>query len=154
MDCFLEPLGRDLLSRAVGSHALGERSAAAQRVVELAVRLQVLIRIALGDVHVEVGLDLADEADVVACELPTGAGQRPQVGRHVIGAGPIEAVGARHLGGQALGLVRQVGGIGRGLVVHLLTQGGVAGEGVDVAVLDPVEAQTEQVNARLTPCRG
>jgi hypothetical protein len=38
----------------------------------------------------------------------------------------------------------QVGGVGRRLVLHLLTQRGVAGEGVDVTFLDPVEAQTEQ----------
>jgi hypothetical protein len=50
----------------------------------------------------------------------------------------------RHLGGQPLGLQRQVGGIGRGLVAYLLAQPRVTGERVDVAFLDPVEAQTEQ----------
>jgi hypothetical protein len=66
------------------------------------------------------------------------------VGGDVLSADGIEAVGARHLRGQVLGLARQFDRIGRGLVLHLMTQRGVTGEGVDVAFLDPVEAQTEQ----------
>ena len=106
VDGFLEPVGRDLLRRAVRLHSLGERSAAAQCVVELAVRLPIALRVALGDVHVEIRLHLVDEADVLARELPAGAGQRPQVGRDVVGAGRIEAVGVRHLGDQPLGRAR------------------------------------------------
>jgi hypothetical protein len=142
VDGFLEPVRRDLFGRAIGRHALGERSAAAQGVVQLAVGLQVPLGIALGDVHVEIGLDLVDEADVLARELPACTGQRPQMARDVVAARRIEVV--RNLGQQTLGLDGQVGRIGRGLVLHLAAQVRVACVGVDVAFLDPVEAQTDQ----------
>ena len=43
-----------------------------------------------------------------------------------------------------MGLAGQFGGVGRGFVGDLATQRGIAGEGVDVALFDAVEPQTEQ----------
>ena len=105
--------------------------------------LQVALADDPGDMHVEIGLHLVDEADVLARELEVRTGQRAQMRRDVVGAGRIEVI--RDFGGQPLGCQCQVGGIGeRVRVLHLLTQGRVAGEGVDVIFLDPIEAQTEQ----------
>ncbi len=46
-------------------------------------------------------------------------------------------------GQQAVGLAGQLGGLGRRLVGHGAAQRRIAGEGVDVALLDAVEAQAE-----------
>ena len=79
MDAFHEPLGRDFLCDAVGGHPVGQRSGAAQRLVDFAVRLAVGLLVALADVHVEIGLDLVDEPDRPSRELAAGAGQGPQM---------------------------------------------------------------------------
>ena len=69
------------------------------------------------------------------------------MGGEIVGPGLVEAVVPRHLwqlGQQPLGLPGQVGGVGCRLGRHQAAQRGVSGKGVDVAFLDPVEAQTEQ----------
>ena len=104
--------------------------------------LPVFLRIPLGDVHVEVGGHLVDEADLFPGELAACAVQCAQMGGDVGGAVGIQVVG--YLGEQPLRLSGQVRRVGRGFVRARLTQRRVAGEGVDVAFLDPVEAQTEQ----------
>ena len=62
----------------------------------------------------------------------------------VVGPLGVEAVGAGQLGDQPLGLAGQVGGVGRRLGRDDGPQRGIAGEGVDVALLDAVEPQTEE----------
>lgn len=42
-------------------------------------RVAVIVLVSGFDVYVEVGLDLVDESDVVACELAGGAVQRSQM---------------------------------------------------------------------------
>ncbi len=103
--------------------------------------------VAFADVHVEVGVHLVDEADVFAGELAGRALQRAQVSAHIVGALLVESVAPRHIrqrGYQPPGLADQIGRVGRGLGGHRLAQRRIAGEGVDVARFDPVEAQTEQ----------
>ena len=150
MDALLQALGRDLLGAAVGLHPLGQRPRAAERLVEPGVRLLIAVRIAFADLHVEIGVDLVDEADGLPGELPSGTSQRAQMGAEVVGARVVEArraVGARHvrqLGEQPVGLPGQVSGVGSRFGCNGLPQRGVTGEGVDVAFLDPVEPQAEQ----------
>ena len=88
---FLEALRRDLLGAAVGLHPLGQRPGAAERLVEPAMRVAVALRVALGDVHVEIGLDLVDEADGLTGEFPSRTGQGAQMGADVVGARVVEA---------------------------------------------------------------
>ena len=120
MDALLEALRRDLLGAAVGLHPLGQRARAAERFVEAGVRLPVAVRIALADLHVEIGFDLVDEADGLPGEFPSGTSQRAQMGAEVVGAGVVEArraVGARHagqLGEQPVGLPARSAGSGAG----------------------------------------
>ena len=58
--------------------------------------------------------------------------------------GPAGAAGhLRQFGEQALGLAGQLGRFGCGFVGHQPAQLRIAGEGVDVALGDPVEPQTE-----------
>src|SRR5690606_25363125 len=144
VDAVLEPLRRDLLGGPVGLHAFGQRAGAAQRLVEPAVRLPVHLGITLGDVDVEVGLDLLDEPDGFAGEFAAGAGQRPQVGGQIVGPGLFQTVDPGQFGQQPFGLAGQTGRIRGRLVGHLGAQLRIAGEGVDVTVLHPVEPQPEQ----------
>ena len=51
---------------------------------------------------------------------------------------------AGQFGQQSVGLAGQVGGVGSRLGRDRLAQSGIAGEGVDVALLDPVKPQAEQ----------
>ncbi len=128
----------------MGLHPIGERAAAAERLVELAVRLAVPLGVALGDVDVEVVAHLLDEPDVLAGELAARARQRLEVRGEVVGALGVEAVGVGHLGQQALGVAGQRRR-GRARVrTPLRGAARVPGERVDVALLDPVESQTEQ----------
>ena len=107
-------------------------------------RLPVLLGVALGDADVEIGLDLVDEPDILAGEFAARAGQRAQVGADELGTARVP-VGARaQFGQQPVGLTGQVGGLRSRLVGDRTPQFGVSGEGVDVAFLDPVEAQPEQ----------
>lgn len=75
MDALFEAFRRDLVSGAVSLDAFGERTAAAQRLVEFGVRGPVLVRITLADADVEIRLHLIDEADVLARELAPGTVQ-------------------------------------------------------------------------------
>ena len=80
----------------------------------LRVRLPVLLGVALGDVHVEIRLDLVDEADILARELAAGAREGAQVGADEVGARVVpDPRRPRQLGQQALGLAGQVGGVRR-----------------------------------------
>ena len=114
MDALLETLRRDLLAGAVGLHPLGQRTASAQRRVDLAVRVAVPLGVALGDVDVEVLPDLLDEADVLARELAARAGQGLQVGGEVVGPLDVKTVGVRHCGQQTLGCLARSAGSGAG----------------------------------------
>ncbi len=58
-----------------------------------------------------------------------------------VGARVVEP--GRQFGQQPFGLAGQIGGVGLRLVCDGAAQRGVAGERVDVAFLDPVEAQSE-----------
>ena len=109
-------------------------------------RLPVGLRLALADAHVEVVVHLVDETNVFAGELTAGAFQRTQVGSHVVGTLLVKSVAVRHVWkrrDQPAGLTDQIGRVGCGLSRHRLAQCRVAGEGVDVTRLDPVETQTE-----------
>jgi hypothetical protein len=128
-------------------HPVGQRAGAAQRLVEANVRLPIGVGVALADVHVEVGVDFVDEPDGFAGELAGRALQRTQVSAQIVGALLVESVAPRHVrqgGDQPTGLPAQIGRIGFGLVRYPLAQCGIAGEGVDIARLDPVETQTEK----------
>ena len=114
-------------------------------------RLPVGLRLALADVHVEVVVYLVDEADVFSGELAPGAVQRTQMSADVVRAVLVESVAARHIWqrcDQPLGLADQIGRVRRGLGQHRLAQRRIAGEGIDVTRLDPVEAQTERAGTR------
>ena len=143
---FLEPLGRDLLADAVGLHPLGERSAAAQRVVELAVRLAVAVGVALDDVDVEVGL--APPRRTRRPRPRTCGPRRPapadgrRGSRRAAGSRPVGACGTS-ASSRSAWRARSAGS-GAGSDATARAQRGIAGEGVDVALLDPVESQTEQ----------
>jgi hypothetical protein len=105
------------------------------------------MRVATADLHVEVVTHLIDESHLLAGELAARTGQCPQVGGDEVGTVVGESTGARDVrqgGEQTLGLGGQAGRIGCRLVGDLAAQPCVAGEGVDVAFLDPVEPQTEQ----------
>ena len=143
MDGLFETGGRDLLTAAVGVHPVGERAAAPDRFVELAVGVAVALRVTFGDVDVEVLPHLLDESDVFAGELAAGACERLQVCRQVVGPGGVQTT-AGHLREQSPGLARQIGRIGSGFVGDLPAQPRVAGERIDVTLLDPVEAQSEK----------
>ncbi len=104
--------------------------------------LAVPLRVALGDPHVEVGFHLVDEADLLAGELAARARQRAQVRADERGAVVVRA--RRAVGEQSLRLPGQVGGVRTGLGGHRPPERGIAGERVDIALLDPVEAQSEQ----------
>ena len=53
-------------------------------------RLPVPVRIALADLHIEIGFDLVDEADGLPGEFPSGTSQRAQMGADVVGAHVVE----------------------------------------------------------------
>ncbi len=138
--------GRDFLADAVRFHPVGQRAGAGQRLVEPDVCLPIGVRVALADAHIEIGVHLVDKPDVFPGELAGRALQRTQVSAYVVGPLLVESVAVRHIrqcGDQPAGLPNQVGRIGGGLGRHALAQRRVAGEGVDVAGLDPVETQTE-----------
>ena len=141
MDALFEPRRRDLLGRPVGLDALGERSAAAERLVEPGVGVGVAIRVALADPHVEIRLHLVDEPDLLPGELACGAGQRAQVRPDERCPRLVEP--GWQLGLQTFGVTNQLGRLGSRFGSHTAPQGGVTGERVDVAFLDPVEAQSE-----------
>jgi len=98
----------------------------------------------LDAVDVEVVVHLLHEADVLTGELAPGTRQRPQVRRDVVRPLGVEAVGPRQFGDQPLRLAGEVGGIRRWLRPDDGTQRGIAGERVDVTLLDAVEPQTEE----------
>ena len=104
-------------------------------------RLAVGFCVALGDRHVEIRAHLVDETDRLTGELAAGAGQRAQMRGDEVGAGGIE--GRRNLAEQFIGTPRQVRRTRLWLVVDRAAQARVTGERVDVAGLDPVEAQTQ-----------
>ncbi len=141
MDALLEAGRGNLLRRAVGLHAVSERSGATEGVVELGVRLPVAVGVALGDPDVEVGLHLVDEPDLLTREFVAGARQRPQVRPDERRPRIVESRG--EFGQQPLGLAGQVGGVRLRLGSDRALEGGVTGERVDVAFLDSVEAQSE-----------
>ena len=144
MNALLEAVGRHLLTGAVVDHPLGERPAATQRIVEFGVRQAVLLGVALGDTDVEIRLDLVDEPDILTRELATGTRQRAQVSADEIGT-PLFQIAARvQFAQQPVGLTGEFGGLRSRLVGHRTPQFGVSGEGVDIAFLDPVEAQPER----------
>ncbi|BBZ12525.1 hypothetical protein MBRA_27200 [Mycobacterium branderi] len=99
------------------------------------------------DVDVEVVAHLLDEADVLAVELARTARQRPQVDAQILGAGFVKSVAARHVrqrGDQTFGLADQCRRVRRRFVGDKPPQRRIAGVGVDISGLDPVEAQTQQ----------
>ena len=146
MDAFLEPLGRDLVGLAVRFHPFGQRTGAAEHLVDAGVGGAVALRITAADLDVEVVAHLVDEAHLLAGELARGELQGPQVRADEVGTLVGETPGARdvgQLGELSVRLPGQFGRLGRGFVGHRPAQFGIAGEGVDVAFLDTVEPQTE-----------
>jgi hypothetical protein len=126
--------------------AFGERTATTERLVHARVRGAVALGLAPADLDVEVGPDLRHETHVLAGESARRAGQRAQVcGDEVrpLLAEPTRMGHLTHVSPQPLGPAGQRGRVRRGLGGHLSAQCGIAGEGVDVALLDPVEAQPE-----------
>ncbi len=98
----------------------------------------------MADADVEIRLDLVDEADVLTRELAAGTGQRTQVSADEMGT-PLFQIDTRvQFAQQSVGLTGEGGGIRSRLVGHRTPQFGVSGEGVDIAFLDPVEAQPER----------
>ena len=147
LDAFAQPIRRDFFGRAVRLHPVGQWSAAAQHLVEPGVRLPVRLCLALADAHVEVVVHLVDETDRFSGELAPRTFQRAQMSTYIVGALLIKSVAVRHIWkrrDQPPGLANQIGRVGRGLGQHRLAQLWIAGEGVDVTRLDPVESQTEQ----------
>ena len=105
--------------------------------------LPVLLGVPLGDVHVEIGLHLVDEADVLARELAAGAREGAQVGADEVGAGRSSPSTGGSSASRRSAWRASSAGSGAGSLSTCATQCGIAGEGVDVAFLDPVEPQTE-----------
>jgi len=127
VNALLQPVGRDLFATSVGLHPVREWTTAAEGLVELPVRLQVLLGIALGDVHIEICLDLIDETDLLPGELTGGAGKGAQVSGDVIGTRLVELRRRRGHLRAALSAGGRPGGPGRrgrgvGLVGDGLTQ--------------------------------
>ena len=147
MNTFLEPGRRDLLGFAVGVHPLRQRTVTAEHLVQTRVGGAVALGVASADLDVEVVANLLDEPDVITRELACGAVQSAQMGADETGpllGEPRTAGDARKCGQQPPGLGRQLGRLRRRFARDHSAQPVVAGEGVDVAVLDAVEPQTEQ----------
>ena len=146
MNSLLDPVRRNLVGPAIGLHPLGQRAGTAEDGVDLGVGGAIAVLVAPADVDVEVGPNLLDEADIRTGEFAPGTFQRAQVGGNELRALISEGGGSGHrrqLAEQPPGRGGQLGRIGRGLVGHRSPQPRVPGERVDVALLDPVEPQTE-----------
>ena len=106
-------------------------------------RLQVLVLIPRCDSNVEVGVDLVDEANVLACELARGAFQRPQVDVEKRPAFRCQ-FDVAELGAQCLRSTDELTRLRRRGVLGDSTQFGITGVRVDETVFESVETQAQQ----------
>ena len=112
-----------------------------ERLGEVGVRLPVDLRIAQGDLDVEVVTHLVDESDVLPGELARRAFQRPQMRSDELDTVSRETAG--QFGAQFAGTPCELHRVrGRG-VLDLRTQRRITGERVDESFFEAIEGQSE-----------